>query len=255
LTGRRHGGAAEPPDLAPHLDALLHDLSALGPLSEPVCQLLAATGLPAGARVLDPACGRGGAALTLAVRLGWQVDGVDLSEPLVALAEAEARQRGLSCRFRPGRAEEALAAAAGHPRDGLVWLGMGRALGPLEETVGALRRAVRPGGFLLLDDGFLRDDEPPPPGLEEHRPRLATLAALCAHGDLVSGEHVASDEEVRAANRRDLQALRTRAAALAARQPELAAALNHWLEAQAAQVVDLERSLRSATWLLKRGEA
>jgi cyclopropane fatty-acyl-phospholipid synthase-like methyltransferase len=255
LTGPRSGLEAAPPDLSPHLDELLRDESTLGPLSEPLCQLLAATGLPAGARVLDPACGRGGAALTLAARLGWQVDGVDRSEPLVALAEAEARQRGLSCRFRPGRVEDALAAAAGNPRDGLVWLGMGRALGTVEETVGALRRAVRPGGFILLDAGFLRHDEPPPPRLEAHRPRGATLSALCAHGDLVAGEHVAPDDEVRAANRRDLQALRSRAAALAARQPALATALSHWVEAQAAQVVDRERSLRSAAWLLQRGES
>lgn len=243
--------AAESPELLPHLPELLAGLSALAPLEEEALGLLAEAGLAPGARALDPACGRGGAALTLAARLGCLVDGVDEDPALVAEAEAEARRLGLPCRFRPGDAAGALEAAAGNPRDLVVWLGMGPALGGPVETAGALRRAVRPGGLVLLEGAFLREGAAPPDG-EPWHPHLPTLAGLCAHGDLVVGERVADDEAVRAANQRDLAALRERAAALAARQPGLAAALERWLGAQAAQVAALERALRSATWVIRR---
>ncbi len=245
--------AGAPDPLLPHLPGLLDGLSALGPPSDEALALLAEAGLARGDRVLDPACGRGAAALAVADRLGCQVDGVDEDAALVAAAEAEARRRGLDCRFRNGGPAEALEAAAGNPRDAVLWLGMGRALGGLVETVARLRRAVRPGGLVLVEDAFLRDGAPPLEG-EPCLPRLETLARLCAHGDLVVGERVADDEAVRAANRGDLEALRGRAAALAARTPALAEALSAWLEVQAAQVAALERSLRSATWALRRGD-
>jgi len=245
--------AAEAAALHAALPELLEGLSALAGPDEATLRLLAEAGLAAGARVLDPACGRGGAALALARHLGCQVDGVDESPELVREAEAEALRLALPCRFRTGAPAEALEAAAGHPRDAVLWLGMGRALGGPAETVAALRRAVRPGGLLLVEDGFLREGGTSPVD-EPYRPRRETLSALCAHGDLVVGERVADDEAVRAANVRDLAALRARAAALAARRPELGGALDAWLAAQAAQTAALERSLQSATWVIRRGE-
>jgi SAM-dependent methyltransferase len=256
VTGQARGGpgpAGSEAAVLPHLKELLGGLSALAPLDEGLVGLLVEAGLARGARVLDPACGRGGAALVLAARLGCQVDGVDGSDALVAEAEAEALRRGLPCRFRTGPPLEALEAAAGNPRDAVVWLGLGRALGGPAETVGALRRAVRPGGLVLLEDAYLREGAAPPPG-EPYQPRLATLAGLCAHGDLVVGERIAADDEVRAANRRDLEALGARAAALSARRPALQGALAAWLDAQAAQVAALERTLQSATWVIRRGD-
>lgn len=251
MTSPQPGTTAEAGDLRPFLPELLDGLAALEPPDEATLRLLAEAGLAAEARVLDPACGRGATALTLAARLGCQVDGVDEVAGLVVEAEGEALRRGLPCRFRTGTPLEALDAAAGNPRDAVVWLGMGRALGGLVETVGALRRAVRPGGLLLLEDAFLREGAPAPEG-EPCHPRLATLAGLCAHGDLVVGERVADDEVVRAANRRDLSALRSRAEALAARRPVLGEALAAWLAAQAGQVEALEGALQTATWVIRR---
>jgi len=85
----------EAPDLGPHLPELLDGLAALAPPDEAALLLLLEAGLPAGARVLDPACGRGAAALALAARLGCQVDGVDESRALVLQAEVGALERAL----------------------------------------------------------------------------------------------------------------------------------------------------------------
>lgn len=243
--------AAASPALAPHLAGLLDGLPSGEPLDRELIGLAATAGLSSSARVLDPACGRGGAALALAEALGCHVDGVDEAPDLVAAAEGEALRRGLPCRFRTGAPPEALEMAAGHPRDAVLWLGMGWALGDPAATVAALRAAVRPDGLLLVEDAVLRDGAAAPAG-EPRLGRREALAALAAHGDEVVAERPADDAAVRSANRRDLATLRERAAALGAREPALAPALEAWLAAQEERVAALERSLRTVAWVLRR---
>jgi SAM-dependent methyltransferase len=64
-----------------------------------VARLVALLGLPSGARVLDCPCGQGRHAHLLA-EAGFDVDGVDLSAPL--LAHARARGAGRTLRYRRG---------------------------------------------------------------------------------------------------------------------------------------------------------
>lgn len=251
------GGAAggEGPDLLPFLPELIGGLTSLERFPEPYVELLSSAGLGAGARVLDVASGKGAAAIALAVKLGVEVDGVDPIEPFVAIAEAEARRRGLPCRFRPGEALEALEAAAGNPRDAVVCVGLGRAFGPLGESVAQLRKAVRPGGLILIEDAYLEEGVSVPlQDFDSYRERGATLAELCSHGDLVVGEHLAPKADVCAQNARDLEALKARAEALAGARPELRAPLNLWLGGQAMQARLLESTLQPAAWVLRRGE-
>lgn len=244
----------EEADLLPFLPELTGGLTSLARFPEPYVELLAAAGLAAGARVLDLSCGKGAAAIALAVKLGAEVDGVDGVEPFVRAAEDEARRRGLPCRFRPGSPDEAVQAASGNPRDALLCVGLGRPYGTLRDTVGALRTAVRPGGLILLEDGYLREGASI--DLQEfatYQGRGETIADLCAHGDLVVGERLAPKEEVYAQNARDLDELKARAEALAARRPDLRGALNLWLGGQAMQARLLEATLQPAAWVLRRG--
>jgi len=241
--------------LLPFLPELTGGLSSLERFPEPYVELLSSAGLRSGARVLDVACGKGAAAIALAVKLGVEVDGVDAVESFVESAESEARRRGLPCRFRPGEALGALQAAAGNPRDAVICVGLGRAFGTLSETVARLRAALRPGGLLLLEDGYLREGVSVPlQGFDSYRERGATIAELCAHGDLMVGEYLAPNAEVGAQNARDLDGLKARAEALATRRPDLRGALNLWVGGQAMQARLLESTLQPAAWVLRRGE-
>jgi SAM-dependent methyltransferase len=246
--------AEEAADLTPFLPELTEGLAALQRFPEPYLDLLVGAGLAGGARVLDVACGRGAAAIALAVRLGAEVEGYDEVAPFVTAADAEARRRGLPCRFRVGGVTAALDRAAGGPFDALLCLGLGRPFGSLAETVARLRGAVRPGGLLLVEDGHLVEGASISlPEFSAYGDRAAAIAGLCAHGDLVVGEWFAPKEEVCAQNARDLDGLRARAEALAARRPELRAPLNLWLGGQAMQARLLEATFQPAAWLLRRG--
>ncbi|GII80908.1 SAM-dependent methyltransferase [Sphaerisporangium rufum] len=131
-----------------------------GPLSEEraadMIGRLAATGP---ASVLDIGCGWGELMLRLLEAVpGAAGVGIDLNEEDLARGRANAEARGLADRVRFVQASAA--EAAGEPSDIVLCLGASHALSdarPPEHTTNALRALrglVRPGGRVLLGEGF-----------------------------------------------------------------------------------------------------
>ena len=67
---------------------------------EMAIELIGQMGLAAGSRVLDVGCGLGGSAFIMAREYGLQVDGIDLSKNMLALANAKLSEQGLSDRIK-----------------------------------------------------------------------------------------------------------------------------------------------------------
>jgi len=157
--------------------------------------------LPARGLVLDTPCGHGRHAVRLAER-GYRVTGLDLSDELLATA----REAAADLPRRAGRVELIRADMAAPPRgmvfDGAICLGNSLALldrpgqaGFLEAVAGALK----PGGRLVVETGFLAENLYPgmderlwlPVGnlkmLIEYRLDALTGACDCAY-TIVSGD-------------------------------------------------------------------
>lgn len=121
----------------------------------------AALRLPAGATVLDLACGSGEMLCTWARDHGIRGTGVDLSSVFIASAQERAAELDVAgaVRFVQG---DAAGYVADEPVDvasclGATWIG-----GGMEGTVALLRRSARPGGMLLIGEPYWRripDDE------------------------------------------------------------------------------------------------
>ncbi len=109
-------------------------------------------GLERGSRILDAGCGHGRHALELA-RRGFRVTGLDLSEPSLAIARRQAEDAGVEVEYVAGDARELSWEAE---FDGAITL-FSTILGYFEDEsddgrfLGALARALRPGGRLVLD--------------------------------------------------------------------------------------------------------
>jgi phosphoethanolamine N-methyltransferase len=63
-------------------------------------ELIGQMGLAAGSRVLDVGCGLGGSAFIMAREYECQVDGIDLSKNMLALANAKLSEQGLTDRIK-----------------------------------------------------------------------------------------------------------------------------------------------------------
>jgi SAM-dependent methyltransferase len=111
---------------------------------------VSALGLAPGERVLDVPCGHGRHAVELA-RRGLAVTGVDLSEASLELADAAARAAGVDLDLRSTDMRR-----LGFHAEFDAALDLFTSIGYGSETddaavLGGIRRALRPGGRLLLD--------------------------------------------------------------------------------------------------------
>jgi cyclopropane fatty-acyl-phospholipid synthase-like methyltransferase len=106
-----------------------------------------------GGRVLDLGCGQGSLLLAvLEASPGATGDGVDLDAAELARARAAAAARGLDGRAAFHEADAAAWPGTGY--DAVMAVGASHVWGAAAEAAAALARHVRPGGRVLLGDGF-----------------------------------------------------------------------------------------------------
>lgn len=123
-----------------------------GRTREEVDGVLALADVPAGARVLDVACGQGRHAVELAAR-GFDVTGIDLSAPLLERARRRAADAGVSVTW----IEQDMRAPARGPFD--LAVNLFNAFGYLEDeyqdqrVLDAVATALRPGGVFVQEVG------------------------------------------------------------------------------------------------------
>ncbi len=234
---------------------LLADLPVLGSWPDRIVELLRRrTPLGDGARALELGCGTGAVAVRLARELGFEVLGIDLFPPFLERARQRAAAAGVDerCRFERDDLRRAVERLGGHDVVVLAAVGTG-VLGGITACVGALRRTVRRGGYVVIDDGFLaRPAASARPGYEHSFPLEETRRRLTAHGDRLVGESLVPRAELAAVNRANLAAIRERAAALTRARPQLAAAVSDYLRHEEEECRFLETETTDAVWLLER---
>ncbi len=112
-------------------------------------------------RTLDVGCGRGELLVRIAERTGGGGLGVDISEEQIAIAREQATLRapGEHLIFEVRDAGALVAPAGGYAV--AACLGSTHALGGLEPALARLAELVRPGGYLVIGEGYwLRPPEP-----------------------------------------------------------------------------------------------
>lgn len=243
------------PELLPFLPRLFADLEELGARTSEVLQVLAAAGvnLGPGSRVLDLGCGKGAVGLALAAKFGCTVHGVDGMAAFVEHAERRASSQGLaeSCIFAEADIRDAVVQSRDY--DLVCLLALGDLLGRADETIAALRQCVVPGGFMLIDDAYLREGAAPHPDLVDCYDHADTLALLQAHGDQVVAELVVDDQDSAANYQAMTTAIVARADELARTHPDHAELLAAFAKRQREEEELLTGPVVGAVWVLQRG--
>ena len=241
------------PELLSFAPELLADLDALGADVPLIVSTVAGLGAGRDAAIVDLGSGKGAAAIALARTLGCAVHGIELFEPFVHTARDAAEAAGVSDRCRFTHGDIVQLAGTLPPADVAVFAALGDVLGPLEVTVGILRRYVRPGGHIVINDSCRRDGSTATfPGFEHCVTLAETRPRLTAHGDVLVAELLETNDESTEDGPTEPDVIAARAAELARRNPELAEKLRAFVDDQRAEYEHLDAHMLGVVWVLRR---
>lgn len=243
---------AESTRLLPYLPALLQDIFFLGGSPDMIVEMLRQNvERPGALKILDLACGKGAVAITLAKEFGAAVTGVDLLEPFIQEARKKAEEYGVShlCTFEAGDVNEAVQTHTGY--DCVVFAAAGDVLGSQRETLQKLKGTLRPGGFILLDESYLKSSGEEVRYRGEHYITLEAFAALLRETGLQEAARMEmAPDAVDEVNDHDLKAIARRVEELSAQHPQDKALFEGYLRSQQNEVSDIEESLVNLVQLL-----
>lgn len=242
------------PELLPFIPELLADIWALGSSPDLVVELLKSLDLPPNTtRGLDLGCGKGAVSIYLAHKLGFKVFGIDGFSPFLEEAKSKSEEYNVSnlCHFEFGDIREFISKAKNF--DFVIYAAIGDVLGRFDECVGKLRQTICPGGYMLIDDGFLKESTKIERECYGHYlPHDETLKQLTSYGDTLLKEIVFTTEETKTINKRYTEVIHRRAEKLTRNHPKSADAFSWYLENQNQECEILETYVCGAIWLLKR---
>lgn len=239
-----------PEGLAPHLERLFAPLSSLGAMPRRTVTLLAGTLTPGPrTRVLDAGCGKGTVAVAVAKRLGCRVTAFDAMPAFIREARERARRVGVAhlCGFEVTTAEASLRKRRGF--DAAMMLN----LWPAPRALAGLRRAVRRGGVIVIDDAT-RDPRCPAPPHLRNIPTLEDMNRLLErHGDRVIRVVRPTPSSIRSQNDALYARLSRSAHDLVGDRPGLRPLVRALLRRQRAANRLLMTTLRPTIWVIRRG--
>lgn len=243
-----------PAEIGPWLTELVEDMWALGSTPDAVVEILAPLDLPRGdTHALDLGCGKGAASVTLARELGFRATGVDLCEPFLEEAERKAAEYGVTglCEFKHGDLKHFLGQAADY--DIVILISLGAILGGFDESVGSMRKAVRSGGYIIIDDGYLNSATNLDRRHYRHySPHEKTLELLTSHGDTIVTERIYSREETRAICDLYIASISRKAGEIIKENPGIAGPMERYIDSQKEECEIIDRYITGAMWLIQK---
>jgi len=241
------------PELLPHMPYLLQDLWALGSSVDQISELVSGLKLtPGGSGILDLGCGKGAVGIRIAAGSGLKITGVDLMEDFLQEAIKKAEFYGVTnlCTFILKDIHDYIKIP--HQFEVVVLASLGHILGTIDETVLKLRSQIKPGGFMIIDDGFLKvKNRLNRYGYEHCRNHRESIRSLIKHGDRLLAEIDTTSVNMEI-NRFYLEKLTQRGRELIRMNPELQTDIEEYLALQREECEILETEIQGALWLIRK---
>lgn len=235
-------------ELIPYLPYLLQDLWELGSSPRDMVALVQKHGvLHKDSRVLDLACGKGAVSVALAKELGCAVKGVDLLPVFIEEARRMAKVHGVDalCAFQVGDIQVSVTQEKDYH---LVVLGaVGDVLGNPEETLRALGNTIRPGGHVLLDDGYGA-----PSAETGIHSRMQWMEHIESAGFAMVDEMLVNETELAFLMEEQMLRIAQRVEELKVLHPQHADLFQSYMESQLAEVEELTHDVVGVTMLLRK---
>ena len=239
--------------LLPYIPFLLQDLWALGSSVDFIIDVVGSLNFPpTQAKLLDMGCGKGAVSIRIASQYGLTVVGVDRMAPFLEDAQKIAMEYHVShlCEFRNQDIMEFVSVE--HKFDLVILASLGGIFGSSKNTMATLRTQIRSGGYIVIDDGYLRKaGSLMRKGYEHYKNHEDTIEALTAFGDVLLQEINTTDVSLKI-NDEYMDSIAKRGKGLVAQHPELEDDINAYIQLQAEECDVIENQVEGALWLLQK---
>ncbi|MEJ2545641.1 MAG: class I SAM-dependent methyltransferase, partial [Calditrichaceae bacterium] len=143
--------------ILPYLPYLIQDLWVMGSSINQILSGIESLNLLANATVLDLCCGKGGVSVQIAKKFGFKVTGVDAMSVFLDIAQKKAKEYNVShlCEFIEQDVNDY--SKHSHNFDLVILASAGAVFGDNKKTLGILRSQIKSGGYIFIDDGYLRE--------------------------------------------------------------------------------------------------
>ena len=244
---------AETTGLIPFLPYLLQDLWELGSSPRDVIKLLKThVSLSPDTKILDLACGKGAVSINIAQYLGLNTHGIDIIPEFIEYAAQKAHQLNVShlCSFSVDDATEAVSAAKNY--DCTIFGAAGNILGTPQETLAKLSATVKPGGHIIIDEGYLPDNSTNAQVKYKNYEYLTReqWLSLFKLNNLTLLEELQNTEDYDFDS--DNAAIAQRADELSEKYPEKREMFESYVQSQLNECEDLENNIIAVTWILQK---
>jgi len=237
--------------LFPHLPYILQDFWEIGADPESIINLISKHHAPADTlRLLDLGCGKGAVSVRVARSLGCRCHAIDAIPAFIEEARKKAKEYGVSdlCRFEVGDIRRLSFEASAY--DVVVLGAIGPVFGDYYQTLTTLLPFLRPGGSIIVDDGYIPDHSTfTHPLIQKHN---AVIAQIQRSGMEVVDEMVFDSSLVGASNNAFMQSIPTRCAELARRYPDKKKLFLDYVEQQREESRVLEEEVVCSVMCIRR---
>ena len=239
--------------LLPYIPFLLQDLWALGSSVDSIINVVGSLNLPhTQAKLLDLGCGKGAVSIRIASKCGLKVVGVDRMTPFLEDAQKKAMEYHVShlCEFINKDIMDFVSVE--HKFDLVVLASLGGIFGSFKNTIATLRTQIRSGGYIVIDDGYLREASSlMRKGYEHYKNHEDTIKELTAFGDVMLQEINTTDVSLKI-NDEYLNSIAKRGKELIAQHPELEDNINAYIQLQAEECDVINNQIEGGLWLLQK---
>lgn len=237
-------------EIYPFLPYLLQDLDEIGTDPRMAAAMIEKHANHGRLSILDLGCGKGAVSVHLAKTLGCHITGIDGLPEFIESAGKLAAENNVShlCRFIHADIREEIK----NCRDfDVVILGaIGPVFGFMAQTLQAIAPALRPGGYVFIDDGFKEDDTLP--DYDRVLSRSAFYQQIAEQGFVVLEELIIPPHQLHGSNREIQDMIVKRAYELIVQHPEKEKILLNYVQAQEDEIDTMENHLKVGMWLLQQ---
>ena len=243
--------AADTTEVLPFVPYMLQDVWELGGNSGDMIKLIRKyMPISEEAKILELGCGKGAVSINIAKSLNINVYGFDLIPDFIEYAKQKAEELNVSllCHFMLCDINEVVDTEKNY--DCVILGGAGDALGNPQESLNKLLKTIKPQGYILIDEAYLRDSSSIDELEYKNYEYLTRKQWLCLFKDsgLKLLEEVPNIEEFDY----DLKAVAARADELTAKYPEKRAIFEGYVQSLLNDCIDLKNNTLAVTWMLQR---